>query len=163
MEATVELVGIGNYVRFPDGMSENRLFIRLPNGHELQAVISDSDLAQVVQAFAPAMETPDEAPPQAPVPLTRQSMQAEVEASASFAAGLFQEESLPDGSTALVFGGPEAPPILMVPSAPPPRRKGRIVDVDAAGNPVVEIEGAESLSDVTGTSGDKDEDGVAQL
>lgn len=147
MKATVELVGIGNFVRLEDGVSENRLFIKLPNGKELEAIISDEHLTNVVECFQspPAPESP---------------MEAFIKsAGAGHNPAVFVEEELPSGETALVFGG-EPVPTTVAHFTP---RKSRLVGVDAAGNPIVHVEGSETLADITGTAGDKDEDGVAQL
>lgn len=74
---------------------------------------------------------------------------------------LFVKEELPNGEEALIFGGvptAEPPPEMVL-----PKPKSRLVGKDSAGNPIVEVEGAEDVSMLTTQTGEKDEDGVAQL
>jgi hypothetical protein len=154
MKGIVELVGIGNFVRLEDGASENRLFIRLPNGKDIESVISDAHLADVVECFS------GRAPAPPPPPQTR--MEAFSQSLPGGNPAVFQEETLPSGEKALVFGGQEERVEDLPPIVEPPPRKSRLVGRDDAGNPVVEVDG-EDPSMVTGDTGDKDEDGVAQL
>lgn len=163
MKGIVELVGIGNFVRLEDGASENRLFIALPNGKQIEAVISDEHLVSVVECFAPGQT---QVPPPAPPP-PQTKMEAFIRSTPGENPAVFQEETLPSGEQAFVFGKPaetnEAPPVQeLAPVVALPRRKSRLIGKDEAGNPIVEVEG-ESPSFVTGDTGDKDEDGVAQL
>lgn len=166
MKGIVELVGIGNFVRLEDGASENRLFIRLPNGKDIESVISDAHLVDVVECFSGKQAAPPApTPPPPPAPQTR--MEAFTQSIAhSGNPSVFQEETLPSGEQALVFGGPaepNEPPVQeLAPVVELPRRRSRLIGKDDAGNPIVEVEG-EDPAMVTGDTGDKDEDGVAQL
>lgn len=155
MKGFVELVGVSNFVRLEDGASENRLIIKLPNGNMIDPLISDEHLGAVVEAFGAKPVPP---PPPAPTSgnLTMDDIVRGINASDQ----PFTAEKQANGEEAYVFGVPPTPPVAVPPPVP---RKARVVDVDSAGNPVVRVDGGEDIEAITGTTGLKDEDGVAQL
>ena len=170
MKGLVKLVGISNFVRLEDGAQETRLVIELPNGKQISSFVSDEDLASVVEAFAPGEQKTQPAPDPRTLEAAARMVQEARAKVAQHNPALFQEEMLPTGEMAVVFGGvdpgeAEDPPVQELAPVVPitlPKRKSRLVGKDEAGNPVVEVEG-EDPALITGTSGDKDEDGVAQL
>ncbi len=162
--ATAVILGVSTFVRFPDGATENRLALLLPNGVEIETVVSDEGLAAVAGCFGGQTEPVPHHPTPPAVP----------EHTVETSSAMF-EASIVDGAPAFVFGERpydavedvaelvETPPPAAQPSLSMPARKTRVVGRDNAGNPLVEVMGGVSPSEVTGTTGEKDEDGVAQL
>jgi hypothetical protein len=174
--ATALILGISNFVSLPGGETENRLLLQLPNGKHIEAIISDESLVAVAGCFGAPQEdlsgAPQKAVPHAPTPPVSGGIPdgAVAQAPVLEATGAtpFDHMTTADGTPAYVFGQPpkpeeEPPPAPVIPMPPPATRKTRLVGKDNAGNPIVEVAGAVNPSDITGTAGDKDEDGVAQL
>lgn len=169
--ATALILGVSNFVSLPAGDTENRLLLELPNGRRIEATISDEDLVAVAGCFGAPQEGVVAPPPKAVSHPPTQSDSLGIPDGAELPQSpseLFEEVQMADGP-ALVFGGVAAPDdFTPAPAAPvvhqaPPPRKTRVVGKDNAGNPVIEVIGAVSPNDITGTVGEKDEDGVAQL
>lgn len=169
--ATALILGVSNFVSFPAGETENRLLLQLPNGMQIEAIISDDGLASVVACFGAQTTSILHSP--TPSDSSRMPDGAEPFVAPSEDAS-FDRIVTADGTSAYVFGQrPHAitEDTAAVVEAPPPSpvlltstsRKTRMVGKDNAGNPIVEVIGAISPADVTGTTGDKDEDGVSQL
>lgn len=164
--ATALILGVSNFVSFPAGETENRLLLQLPNGQHIEAVISDEGLEAVARCFGAPQEPVAHAPTSAPDKTNRLDSSPRVETSST----VFEETTV-DGAPAFVFGerpyepepAPAPPPPAPVVHQAPPPRKGRLVGKDSAGNPIIETPGAATTAEITGTTGDRDEDGVAQL
>jgi hypothetical protein len=176
--ATALILGVSNFVSLPAGETENRLLLQLPNGRHIEAIISDESLAAVAGCFGAPQEDlsggPQEAIPPTPTPPVSRGIPdgavAREPVLETTGAVPFDHMTTADGTPAYVFGQPPKPeeepepePAVRMPPPPMATRKTRLVGKDNAGNPIVEVVGAVNPTDITGTTGDKDEDGVAQL
>lgn len=156
----VSVVSVGQVLNFETGKVDNQAVLRLPGGAEVKATVSDEAAAAFVAAFAQ----------QAGQEAVEQEVRATVRRIEAAEKPQFVERVTEEGEEAYVFGNEPvedaAPPVRPAPAdvAPSPKRKHRLIGKDSAGNPIVEfLDDSVAPEEVTGTVGQKDEDGVASV
>jgi molybdopterin-binding protein len=150
----IRVVSVGQVLNFETGKVDNQATLRLPDGTEVKATVSDEGANAFVAAFAKQSEG------------GWKVEEPKVETQTPFV-----EKLTEDGEEAYVFGDApggvsRASTTELEVKAPPPsqKRRHRLVGKDSAGNPLVEfLDNAVPPEEVTGSVGAKDEDGVASV
>lgn len=143
----LDVVRIGQEYDLKQRVTVNFLYLELPGGHVIRAIVSDTDAAAVIAADVQSAGAP------MPV-MAGGSEQAARPPAAPMAEGEITEvlplpfEVGDDGTEFAVFGGeePAAAPSAPRRAAPPlqrPSPRQRRVEMDEAGNPIVPRDGVD--------------------
>lgn len=101
----VELLGLSQNISFSDGVVQNYMNLKLPNGKVMQVAVDDDTSVELI-ALSRGITPPPQSQPSAPAPIQAPPMQSDPDAVASGYSG-FSEE---DGD--LVFGGEATPDVV---------------------------------------------------